>query len=285
MTTPVPRSRYLTLGGREVHLTEWGDEAGDALVMWHGLARSGRDFDVAARHFAGRGVRVICPDTSGRGLSAWSDHPARDYTIAAYAAQAVEMLEQLGIGTLAWLGTSMGGLVGMVLAAGALAGRITRLVLNDIGPEINPAALQRIRTYATQPPVFDTMAGFEAYMRRVYAPFGHLPDPEWRHLAETSVRRRDDGRYTVHYDPRVMELIADPAAPPEPDRWPEWDAISCPTLVLRGAESDLLPLATTEEMGRRGPRPRVVAIAGCGHAPALNDPEQLAVLDGFLLGE
>ncbi|MGE5503227.1 MAG: alpha/beta fold hydrolase [Actinomycetota bacterium] len=280
MTSAPARSRYLTLGGHEVHLLDWGAEDAPALVMWHGLARTCRDFDTAARALAD-GFRVICPDTIGRGLSAWSKAPEQDYTVPAYVGHAVEMLDKLGIDRVRWVGTSMGGLVGMLAAAGPLAGRMERLVLNDIGPVLNHEAVERIRAYVGQVPAFATMAEMEAFLRFVYAPFGALSDAEWRLMAETSSRRRDDGSLTVHYDPAVMRVFAEATAAPM-DLWPVYDVIACPTLCLRGATSDLLLAETADEMTRRGPKARLVTVDGCGHAPALNTPDQLAQLRAFL---
>ncbi|EME68464.1 hydrolase or acyltransferase [Paramagnetospirillum caucaseum] len=275
------RSRYLSALGREFHVTEWGDAAAPALVMWHGLARTGRDFDSLAAHFSGR-YRVICPDTLGRGLSGWSRAPKRDYTLAAYMKHALAILDALGVGRMDWIGTSMGGALGMLLAAGPLKGRMDRLVMNDIGPTLNPAAVERIRTYVTQIPHFPTMTAFEDFLRLVYKPYGFQTDEEWRRMAETSSRRRGDGRITVHYDPAVMRVFAASAA--DYELWAEYDGVDCPTLVLRGAQSDLLLPEVADEMTRRGPKARLVTVPDCGHAPALNVPEQIAVLEGFLAG-
>lgn len=273
------RSLYLTVAGHEIHVTEWGQPSAPALVMWHGLARTGRDFDTLAAHLAGR-YRVICPDTIGRGLSSWSRSPDEDYTLAAYAGHAVELLDQMGVGSCRWIGTSMGGALGMIAAAGPLKGRIERLVINDIGPSLNPEAVERIRRYVTVMPDFAGIEEFEKFLRLVYAPYGQMTDAEWRRMAETSARRRDDGRIVSHYDPEVMRVFAENADSYE--MWPVFDAIACPTLVLRGENSDLLLPEVAAEMTRRGPKARLVTVPGCGHAPALNVPEQFAVVEGFL---
>ena len=267
-----PRSLFLDVEGYEIHVTEWGPTNGPVLVMWHGLARTGRDFDSLARHFRSA-YRIVCPDTIGRGLSSWSRQPDADYVIPRYGELAERLLDRLGIGDCHWIGTSMGGLIGMTVAAGAAGGRIGRLVVNDIGPRINPAALARIRSYVTQLPAFATLRELEALLRQVYRPFGRLSDAEWRAMAETSARRRDDGQWTLHYDPAVMRVFA--AQPDDGHLWAEWDRISCPTLVLRGV---------AEEMTRRGPRALLVTVPGCGHAPALNVSDQIAVIEAFLEG-
>lgn len=275
------RSLYLAITGHEVHITEWGDSAAPALVLWHGLARTGRDFDTLARHLSAK-FRVICPDTIGRGLSSWSQAPDDDYTLMAYAAHAVEMLDQLGVGTCKWVGTSMGGALGMICAAGPLKDRIERLVINDIGPSLNPEAVDRIRKYVTLSLDFSGIVELEKFLRIAYAPFGILTDAEWRLMAETSARRRDDGRIVMHYDPAIMRVFAEHADAYE--MWPVYEAITCPTLVLRGAVSDLLLEDVAEDMTRRGPKAQLVTIQGCGHAPALNVPDQIALVEGFLGG-
>lgn len=275
------RSRYFDVGGQELHVIEWGSPDAPVLVMWHGLARTGNDFEVAARYFAPR-FRIICPDTIGRGLSSWSSQPDRDYTLEAYADQAVSLLQQMEVEHCRWVGTSMGGLLGMMLAAGPLKRRIERLVINDIGPRPNPVAITRIRAYVTARPSFANMRELETFLRQIYLPFGALSDQEWRTMAETSARRRDDGRITVHYDPEIMRVFA--AQPDNLNYWPLWDGIICPTLILRGEASDVLLPEVAEEMTRRGPGGRLVTVPGCGHAPMLNVPSQIAVLEDFLEG-
>jgi pimeloyl-ACP methyl ester carboxylesterase len=274
-------SNYAICEGREIHYTEWGAGNSETVIAWHGLARTGRDMDDIAAHLAAR-YRVICPDTLGRGLSEWSPEPQKEYCLAFYARLAVALLEQLGIERCHWLGTSMGGALGIHLAAGALKGRIRRLVLNDIGPKLGEAAVERIRAYAGKPPQFARVSELEQYFRTVYKPYGWLSDEQWRRLAETSVRRTAEGKVTPHYDPNmVLQFVHHPH---DYDQWEAWDAIDVPTLCLRGESSDLLLAETADEMRKRGPRAVVVTIAGCGHAPALNVPDQFALVERFLGG-
>ncbi len=276
-----PMSRYLRCEGREIHFMEWGAEHTETVIAWHGLARTGRDMDELAAHLSSR-YRVICPDTIGRGLSEWSPLPEQEYSLDFYARLTVSLVDQLGLQRFHWVGTSMGGAIGMVCAAGPLKGRITRLVLNDNGPELAPPALQRIRDYAGNPPAFDRVSELEAYFREIYASFGVLTDAQWRRLTETSTRRLPDGRVTPHYDPAmVLQFVHHPH---DYDRWDDYDRIDVPVLCLRGAESTLLLAETAEAMRDRGPRALVVTIAGCGHAPALNVPEQLDLVQRFLAG-
>jgi pimeloyl-ACP methyl ester carboxylesterase len=282
----VPQSRYLTCEGREIHFMDWARAPGTTdhgtVIAWHGLARTGRDMDALAAHLSVLGYRVICPDTIGRGLSQWSPEPRTEYCLAFYARLARSLADQLGLEQFHWVGTSMGGAIGMVAADGLLRGRIQRLVLNDIGPQLATAAIERIRSYAGNPASFATVSELERYFRTIYKPYGFLSDAQWTLLTESSVRRLPDGRVTPHYDPAmVMQFTAHPA---DYDRWPEYDRIDIPVLCLRGADSDLLLADTAEAMRDRGPRALVVTIAGCGHAPALNVPEQLELVSRFLAG-
>ncbi len=278
MTTLSATSHYLACVGREIHFMEWGAGHGETVVAWHGLARTGRDMDAIAEHLAQR-YRVICPDTIGRGLSQWSSDPARDYCLAFYEQLAVSLLDQLGIAQCHWLGTSMGGAIGLKAAAGVLRGRIRRLVLNDIGPEIAAAAVQRIRSYAGNPPAFATVSELEAYFRTIYKPYGWLSDAQWRLLTESSTRRLPDGRVTPHYDPAMAQQFIH--HPDDYVQWDAWDSLTLPVLCLRGETSDLLLPEVAEAMRVRGPRAVVVTIPGCGHAPALNTPDQFALVERF----
>lgn len=275
-------SHYITVLERELHYTEWGRGNAETVVMWHGLARTGRDFDDIAASLSRR-YRVICPDTIGRGLSEWSPDPDREYCLAFYARLAAAFCDAAGVAQMHWLGTSMGGALGIKLASrkgGLLAGRIDKLVLNDNGPELAGAAIERIKSYAGNPAAFARVSELEAYFRKVYAPFGVLTEREWVKLTETSVRRLPDGRVTPHYDPDMVRQFIN--YPHDYELWPEFDAIDIPVLCLRGANSDLLLAETAHAMRTRGPRARVVEIAGCGHAPALNVPGQIGLVEDFL---
>lgn len=285
--TMSPTSCYATCAGYEIHYTEWGAPDAPVVIAWHGLARTGRDMDDLAAHLAPR-YRVICPDTIGRGLSQWSRQPAQDYQLSFYARVAASLFEQLAIDKAHWIGTSMGGAIGTVCASGlfepALRGRIASLLLNDNAPQLADAALQRIKAYAGQPPVFDTVAELEAFFRQVYRPYGWLSDAQWRRLTETSTRRLPDGRVTPHYDPAMVQQFTQHAN--DYLIWDHYDQLDIPVLCLRGVDSDLVLPETTVEMMQRGPALRglaqVVEVAGCGHAPALNVPEHYALVDQFL---
>lgn len=274
-------SRYVRLLGREIHYVDWGEPAAPAVIAWHGLARTGRDMDELAHFLSTRhGFRVVCPDTIGRGLSQWSPAPDDEYALDFYARLAVALMDALALPAVRWVGTSMGGAVGIALAGGPHGGRITRLVVNDSGPELAAAAVARIRAYAGQPPAFATVRELESFYRTVYAPFGFLSDREWTKLAETSMRRLPDGRVTPHYDPAIVRQFE--RRPDDYLLWAAWDRIACPVLCLRGEKSDLLLPKVCEAMRERGPCAEVLEVAGCGHAPALNVPGQLEPVAAFL---
>ena len=274
------RSIYVNAAGFEVHATAWGAADQPGLIMWHGLARSGRDFDWIAKALADR-FYVVAPDTIGRGLSAWSPAPERDYCFKTYMKIAEALADSLGFETLSWLGTSMGGTLGMRLAAGPMKGRLERLIINDIGPTLPAPAIDRIKSYVGNPPEFDTLTALEAYFREIYVPFGPHTDTQWRHMAETSYRRLPSGKVTTHYDPAIVRQFFD--HPDDYEIWDQWDAIDAPMLLLHGTDSDLLLPNIIEEMQRRKPTVKVADIAGCGHAPALNTPDQIETARRFLV--
>ena len=276
-----PSSNYARVLDTELHYMEWGAGNAGTVIAWHGLARTGRDMDDIAAHLARR-WRVICPDTIGRGLSQWSQAPEREYCFAHYEKLAVALLDRLGLDRVHWLGTSMGGALGLRAAAGALRGRMARLVLNDIGPEVAPSAIERIRTYAGSPPAFDTVGELEAYFRTVYKPCGAITDAQWRRLTESSTRRLPDGRVTPHYDPAMVRQFIH--HPRDYDQWDAWNRLDIPVLALRGVDSDLLLPEVARRMAETGPRATVITVPGCGHAPALNTPEHFAWVEDFLAG-
>ena len=276
-----PRSCFAKLSGVEVHWVEWGPPSAKPVVMWHGLARTGRDFDEIAAALSDR-FRVICPDTVGRGLSQWSANPDADYCLAVYATLARDLADALGLGTFDWVGTSMGGALGIRAAATTLKDRLGRIVINDIGPTFPLAPFERIKTYIGNPPEFDTVGDLEAYFQTIYKPFGHHSPAQWRHLAETSMRRLPSGKITTHYDPKIVRQMF--VHPGDYEQWPHWDAMRQPTLVLRGVASDLLLADVAREMTTRGPKARIAEIEGCGHAPALNTAHQIGLVRAFLEG-
>ena len=261
---------------------EWGDTANDRVLLCvHGLTRNGRDFDFLARALAD-GWRVVCPDVAGRGRSERLAH-AEDYALPTYAADMLTLIAHLGVAQVDWVGTSMGGLIGMLMA-GQPGSPIRRMVLNDVGPVVPADAMRRIGEYVGRAPAFASRAEAERYVRLVCAPFGRLEEAQWQHLVEHGTRRREDGGYELVYDPAIGEPFRTLAQAGDIDLWPVYEAIRCPVLVLRGADSDVLTHETLAAMAQRGPRARTAEFVHVGHAPALMAPDQIAVVRAFLSG-
>ena len=260
---------------------EWPGPKGAPVVLCvHGLTRNGRDFDDLASALAAN-FRVICPDIAGRGQSDWLDHP-EDYNYPLYLADMAALVARLDVDEVLWVGTSMGGLIGMLLAAQNQT-PIRRLVMNDVGPLVAKAGLERIGSYVGQDPSFADLVSLEAYIRRVAASFGPLTAAQWRHLASCSARPKPDGTLGLAYDPKIGDAFRTPQEA-DIDLWQFWDRITCPALVLRGAESDILRAADAQAMTLRGPKAQLVEFAGIGHAPALMAEDQIAAIRDFLLG-
>jgi pimeloyl-ACP methyl ester carboxylesterase len=272
-------SNFALCKGLEVHYLEWGDVRNPTVILWHGLARTSRDFDLIAAFLADN-FHVVVPDTIGRGLSQWSAAPLAEYCFDFYAELAQELIDQLSIDRFSWLGTSMGGALGIRVAAGALGRRMEALVLNDMGPEPNPAAMLRIKNYIGTPPEFETVMQFEAYCREIYKPFGWHSDQQWRHMALTSMRRLSDGRITTHYDPRIVRQLFE--HPTDFNQWPAFDSIQAPMLLLRGEHSDIVLAEHAHAMKKRRSQLEIVEVSECGHAPALNVPAQWELVGRFI---
>ena len=258
---------------------EWGDPDNDrVLVCVHGLTRVSNDFDAFAQAVAAD-YRVICPDVVGRGRSGRLANPML-YQVPTYVADMVTLLARADAKTVHWFGTSMGALIGMVLAS-LPDSPITRMILNDAGPVLEAAAITRIGSYVGETPRFATIEDAEAYIRSITAPFGPHTDAEWRFLTEV-VMRRDGDAWVRHHDPAIAVPFK---AAPQTDTtlWHLYDAIRCPVLSVRGEHSDLLSVATHEEMATRGPKAERVTIAGVGHAPTFLHDDQIAIAKDFLL--
>ncbi|WP_426114437.1 alpha/beta fold hydrolase [Massilia sp. PWRC2] len=271
---------------------QWGDGANPrVLVCVHGVTRVGDDFDALADSLSDH-YRVICPDVVGRGRSDHLRNPAF-YAIPQYVSDMVTLIARVTAvdgsdGTVDWFGTSMGGLIGMVLA-GQSAAPIGKLILNDIGPTLDPVALQRIAAYIGQELRFASFDDGAAFVRSVSASFGAHTEAQWHKLAADVLRQGEDGQWQRHYDMGLaiplQTATAESARAGEAALWAAYDAIACPTLLVRGAQSDLLTAATAAQMVARGPRPQLVEIAGSGHAPTFVDPAQIAIARQFLLGQ
>jgi pimeloyl-ACP methyl ester carboxylesterase len=250
------------------------------VVCIHGLARNARDFDTLAAVLAAAGRRVICVDVVGRGDSGRLRDPM-GYGYPQYLADATALIARLDCEKVDIVGTSMGGLIGMMLAAQPET-PLRRLVMNDVGPFMPKAALLRILDYVGKDPRFADLTEAEAYHRTIYRGFGALSDAQWRHMTETSLRADGEG-WRLHYDPGIAVPLR-AWEPSDIDLWALWDRVACPVLVLRGAQSDLLLPETAAEMMRRGPPAEVVEVPGCGHAPALLEPAQTHLVRDWLAG-
>ncbi|MCM2288645.1 MAG: alpha/beta hydrolase [Sulfuritalea sp.] len=264
---------------------EWGDAANPkVLVCVHGLTRSGRDFDFLAQALAAD-YRVVCPDVVGRGRSDWLRNKSL-YALPQYCADMTALLARLNVETVHWVGTSMGGLIGMALASQPET-PITRLVLNDVGPVITATSLERIGTYLGTAPRFDSIEQAEAFVRFVSATFGSFSNEQWRHLTVHVTRTAGDGKIEFAYDPGIAQSFREMLAASDGkdiELWPLYDGIACPTLLLRGETSDLLTHDAALQMAGRGPRASLVEVPGVGHAPMFMDAGQVAPVRKFLLG-
>lgn len=303
-----PRFDFVTCaspaGLHRMAYTEWGDPDNDRILLCvHGLTRTGRDFDTLARRLAGE-FRVVCPDVVGRGRSDWLINPAF-YTVPQYVSDMVTLLARLEPASLSWVGTSMGGLIGLALAGAAAYARLARngqpnadawperdlrlerMVLNDVGPRLEPAALGRIGQYVGQPGQFDTFEQAVDAVRQVSATFGPHTDEQWATLARHVYIQRG-GKWVKHYDLSLAMPLATQSAEAysagEQILWRSYESLECPVLILRGAQSDLLTGATATEMLARNPRARLIEVPGVGHAPTLLDDTQIDPLAEFLRG-
>jgi pimeloyl-ACP methyl ester carboxylesterase len=273
---------FLSLTNRGFHhvaYNEWGrKDRAQTVICVHGLTRNSRDFDTLA-HALEQDRRVVCPDIVGRGRSDWLADK-QQYTFATYCGDMVALMARLGNETFDWVGTSMGGFIGMFLAAQPNS-PIRRLVINDAGAFVPKSAPQRMLEYVGIEQSFESLAEAEQYFRRIYSTFGTLTDAQWAELTRHSVRRRlEDRAYTLTYDPDVVAPMRNPQ---DLNLWPVWEEIRCPVLLLRGAESDVLTRDVVDRMLKRGPKTELVEFPGVGHAPALRDPQHIEVIKRWLL--
>ena len=258
---------------------EWGDPH-NARVLFcvHGLTRNGRDFDAIASALSDQ-YRVICPDIAGRGRSDWLRDPI-DYNYPVYTTDLVTLLARIGVETIDWLGTSMGGILGMILSA-MPGSPVRKLVMNDVGSVIPKAAIERIGQYLGMDPPYDSIETLEADLRRV-SPFGPLTDAQWRHLAVNSAKQDPAGKWRFRYDPGIAKNFH--AAPPaDVDLRAYWNQVHGPVLIVRGEHSDLLLAETLQEMRQR-PRTESLVVPHTGHCPMLMDDAQIGAVRRFLLG-
>ncbi|HEY0339012.1 MAG TPA: alpha/beta hydrolase [Burkholderiales bacterium] len=269
-------------GFHRIRYYDWGDRDNTRVVICvHGLTRNGRDFDYLAQALS-REFRIVCPDIAGRGQSDWLESK-QDYGYVQYMADMNALVARVTAGAekkIYWVGTSMGGLLGIIMAA-MPNNPIRKLVVNDAGPLVPKAALERLAHYVGKDPRFPTIEAIEAHVRHISAPFGALSDEQWRHLTVHNVKQYADGTWGFRYDPAIANPFNGELN--DIDLSPYWDAVRCPTLVLRGAESDILLRKTAEAMTQRGPKAQLVEFENIGHAPVLMTNDQVCVVGDFLL--
>ncbi|MEX6725457.1 alpha/beta fold hydrolase [Parapedomonas caeni] len=273
-------SDFLLCAGRRLHVRLWHRTGTRTVVIWHGVTGTCRDHDALAAHIAGRGWRVIVPDALGCGLSDWAQDADHDHSLTSYADMARDLLRQLDAPVVDWIGTSKGGGLGIVLA-GAPDSPIRRMVLNDVGPTLPASFCTAIAKRLADPPTFDSYADFRSHLARFIERGGGLVDDAMLdHLTLVWGRRSDDGRVTYHHDRALAGQFLH--HPEDFALWPQWDAMTCPVLLLRGELSPVLSAAEAEEMTRRGPRTTLVTLAGQGHVNFLDHPEHWQAINAFL---
>ncbi|MCK2041496.1 alpha/beta hydrolase [Chromohalobacter sp. TMW 2.2308] len=263
----------------EIAVRVWHPDAPRTVIAWHGLSRHGGDFEFLARLLGPR-WRLIAPDTPGRGLSSWSLFPAYDYLYAHYMRIAIAVLDHFELTSVPWLGTSMGGLLGLLLAADASHGhRVAALILNDVGPTVEAKGLQRLANHFISTQRFTTLQSLESEIRDHYQSFGIDSEAVWQRLLLGSARRLPDGSWSHHFDPRIAEQFVHDTPR---DLWAAWKALHCPLMTIRGMQSDILSRQTLSTMRHHQPSTRILEVPGCGHAPMLDKASQSAPIAAFL---
>jgi pimeloyl-ACP methyl ester carboxylesterase len=268
-------------GFHRLHYTEWGPrDAARTVVCVHGYSGNARDFDALARELS-RDARVVCLDVAGRGRSAWLPS-ALHYHFPQFLSDIAALIRRLGTDRVEWVGTSMGGLLGMLLAAQPKS-PVRRLVLNDVGAFVPAGGLREIASRLTAPERFATLSAVERHLRETHREWGEITDPQYRALARHHARRLPGGGYRLHYDPRIAQLVH--AGVPFVDGlhfWDAWDRIACPVLIVRGERSRILPPEVARRMLDAHPEARLVEIEGAGHAPALMSAREIEAVRNFL---
>jgi len=278
------KKSFLSLGPHGFHriaYTHWGfAETGRTAFCAHGLTRNSRDFDFLAQSLCDT-HQVICPDIAGRGQSDWLMNP-QDYGFPTYINDMATLVAKIGDEHVDWIGTSMGGLIGMMLAA-QVNSPIQRLIVNDVGPFIAKESIAYLAQYLGMNLTFNSQDELEHHLRQIHQPFGRLSDSMWRHMAEHSAKTDPNGQLTLHYDPAISEPFKT-MEPVDIDLWPIWESIQCPVLILRGENSEMLSHETAQEMLKRGPDAELVEIPQVGHAPALMEDSQINLVKRWLAG-
>ncbi len=270
-------------GQHRMAYTQWGNPNNKrVLICVHGLSRTGRDFDYLAAALQEK-YRIICPDIVGRGKSDWLSNSS-DYGLPVYISDMLTLINQLNLSNIDWIGTSMGGLIGMFIASQKNS-IINRLVINDIGPEISAESLRRLgeKFLSQGKPDFDNWSQVIEYVREFYSNYGALNDSEWEHIAKHTVKKTSQGKYQLHYDLSIIDMFRVSTGELKPvDLWQTWSSVSCPVLLLHGEESDLLLPETIQKMLSTHPQISVKHFPNCGHAPALFAVEQIEAIADWL---
>lgn len=270
-------------GTHKIAFYEWGSPYSPVIFCVHGLTRNARDFDFLASHLANR-YRIICVDVAGRGKSA-NMQDLSWYENGVYMQDILALAEWMNIPQFDWIGTSMGGIIGMMIAS-LVPGKIIRLVLNDIGAQIPAEGLLRIGEYVGQSPALTHWDQADQYLRKIFAPFGIKNEAHWQHMFDHSLIRHANGNFTFAYDANIGEAFRLAASAMEKiediSLWMLWEAVTCPVLILRGAVSDILPRATAEKMCDMHKNATLIEFTGIGHAPTLFEPEQIEAVSKWL---
>lgn len=276
------KHHYLALwlnGFHKVNYFTWGHpNPNRTTIAVHGLTRNAHDFDFLAQHLS-KDYHVICPDIVGRGLSDWLRNKT-DYGYPLYLSDMASLISRLNVDSVNWIGTSMGGIIGMMLAAQENS-PIKKLVINDVGTHIPATALQRLAKYVGLNPTFSSLRDAEDYFRKTYSSFGNLTDEQWRHMTVHGVFKTKDGLYQLSYDPAIVNVFnVQPIV--DIDLSYFWLKITCPVLLIRGKESDLLSKNTVNWMKMSKPSMKFVEFDDCGHAPHLMSTEHVQIIKEFL---
>lgn len=273
---------YLSLDSQGFHrlaYTSWGTPTDRPLICVHGVARNSRDFDVLAHYLSKQGYWVICPDIAGRGLSDWLSN-SEDYNTELYLHDLMALIARLNVEQVDWLGTSLGGLLGMALASKPNS-PIRRLILNDIGPDINNDGLKRLQAYVNAGIVnFNSIEHAIRYFKTALNTFGSLPEDIWRHIAKNGIKPNKTGGYTLRKDPAIM--LNKIKSTDQQLYWQLWEKVRCPSLILHGELSDVLLAETTAKMKHHHRRCEIVTIPEVGHAPSLMTEEQVSLINHWL---
>ncbi len=256
------------INGREIHVRVINPDQKKSVFCGHGLLRNGEDFSRLAAALGQRGYRVIIPDMPGRGWSQWASDPEEEYQYPNYLAIATGLMDHYQVESCDWVGTSMGGIMGMMLAATSLKDRINKLVLNDIGAEVPVEAIARIKQYANEKKQFLSFSQFVNYIRELYQPFGERSEQEWLDMARSSCRRLENGKFTFHNDPSIGEQLVVPEE--SVNLWPFFQLVDCPILLLHGRQSDILTDTIVGQMREIKPDLVYQGFEACGHAPGLH---------------